>query len=87
MKLKKINTEKLLFTDVAKLIEESKKYVAYTVNTTISLLYWKIGKRINADVLQNRRAEYGKQIVVSLTRQLEESYGNTKHNRNRIIYN
>lgn len=73
--LKKINTEKELFTDIAKLIEESKKYVAYTVNATLSLLYWKIGNRINADVLQNKRAEYGKQIVVSLTRQLEDIYG------------
>lgn len=74
-KLKKIDTEQLLFTDVALLIEESKKYVAHTVNTTLSILYWKIGKRINLEVLQNKRAEYGKQIVVSLTRQLTEKYG------------
>ena len=38
-------------------------------------MYWKIGKRINLEVLQNKRAEYGKQIVVSLTRQLTEKYG------------
>ena len=74
-KLKKIDTEQLLFTDVALLIEESKKYVAHTVNTTLSILYWKIGKRINLEVLQNKRAEYGKQIVISLTRQLTEKYG------------
>ena len=74
-KLKNIDTEQLLFTDVALLIEESKKYVAHTVNTTLSILYWKIGKRINLEVLQNKRAEYGKQIVVSLTRQLTEKYG------------
>ena len=74
-KLKNIDTEQLLFTDVALLIEESKKYVAHTVNTTLSILYWKIGKRINLEVLQNKRAEYGKQIVISLTRQLTEKYG------------
>jgi hypothetical protein len=82
MKPKKINTEKKLFTDVAKLIEESKKCVAHTVNATLSLLYWKIGDRINADVLQNKRAEYGKQIVVSLTRQLEETYGKGFNEKN-----
>ena len=38
-------------------------------------MYWKIGKRINLEVLQNKRAEYGKQIVDSLTRQLEVVYG------------
>lgn len=71
----KINTNPLLFQDVANLIEESKKYVAYNVNSTLTLLYWKIGKRINIEVLQNKRAEYGKQIVVLLSRQLEGLYG------------
>lgn len=74
-KLKKIDIEEQLFKDVANLIEESKKYVAQTVNATLSLLYWKIGNRINIDLLQNKRAEYGKQIVLSLTRQLENVYG------------
>ncbi|TAM94093.1 MAG: DUF1016 family protein [Chitinophagaceae bacterium] len=47
-----------------------------TETTELSLLYWKIGKRINADVLNNKRAGYGKQIAVSLTQQLTEQYGN-----------
>ena len=64
-----------LLTDVAKLIEESKKQVAYTVNATLSILYWKIGKRINAEVLHNKRAEYGNQIVATVSRQLVENYG------------
>lgn len=71
----KDNTEKQLLADVAGLIEESKQYVAQTVNSTLSLLYWKIGKRININLLQNKRAEYGKQIIVSLSRQLVENYG------------
>ena len=75
MKPKKIDTEEQLFKDVARIIDECRQYVAYTVNATLSLLYWKIGKRINADVLQNKRAEYGKHIVVSLARQLETTYG------------
>lgn len=74
-KLKKINVEEQLFKDVSGIIEESKQFVAQTVNSTLTLLYWKIGKRINEDVLQNKRAEYGKQIVASLTRQLVEKYG------------
>jgi predicted nuclease of restriction endonuclease-like (RecB) superfamily len=75
-KLKKINTEKQLFTDLARLIEESKQYVAQTVNSTLTLLYWRIGKRISNDLLQNKRAEYGNQIVATVSRQLVENYGN-----------
>jgi phosphoribosylformimino-5-aminoimidazole carboxamide ribonucleotide (ProFAR) isomerase len=75
-KLKKINTEQQLVKDIALLIEESRQYVATAVNTTLVVLYWKIGSRINSGVLKNKRAEYGKQIVVSLSRQLVEKYGN-----------
>lgn len=74
-KLRKINTEATLLKDIALLIEESKAAVAQSVNTALTLLYWKVGERINADILQNKRAGYGKQIVVSLTRQLTEQYG------------
>ena len=74
-KLKLKNTDQLLFQDISKLIEESRQYVAHAVNTTLSLLYWKIGKRITTELLQNKRAEYGKQIVLTLSRQLAETYG------------
>lgn len=73
--LKKVKSDQFLFDDVSKLIEEARKHVAHTVNGTLALLYWQIGKRINKEVLQNKRAEYGKQIIVSLTRQLKETYG------------
>ena len=73
--LKKIKSDQLLLNDISQLIEDSRKYVANIVNTTLSLLYWKIGQRINAEVLQNKRAEYGKQIIASLTQQLVEKYG------------
>lgn len=72
---KNINIHDLLFTDVSGLIEKARQYVAQTVNTTLSLLYWKIGKRINSEVLKNKRAEYGKQIIGSLAKQLIEKYG------------
>jgi predicted nuclease of restriction endonuclease-like (RecB) superfamily len=38
-------------------------------------LYWQIGKRINEEILQNQRAEYGKEIVSALSRQLTLDYG------------
>lgn len=36
---------------------------------------WNIGNRINRDVLNYERAEYGKQIVAQVARQLQEEYG------------
>jgi hypothetical protein len=45
------------------------------INATMTMLYWQIGKRINEEVLQDKRAEYGKQIVISLARQLQAEYG------------
>lgn len=64
-----------LVGDIKTLIEESKQKLAVTVNSTMSLLYWNIGKRINVEVLQEKRAEYGKQIVVILSKQLTDEYG------------
>jgi predicted nuclease of restriction endonuclease-like (RecB) superfamily len=62
-------------TDVKQLIEQSRQNVSVTVNAEITLLNWKVGKRINEEVLGYNRAEYGKQIVVSLARQLSDEYG------------
>lgn len=64
-----------LFNDIKTLIEESKQQVAITVNATMSMLYWNIGHKINEEILGTKRAEYGKQIVATLSRQLIAEYG------------
>ena len=64
-----------LFSDIKHLIEASKNNVAVSVNAEMTLLYWNIGRRINNEVLQNERAEYGKKIVATLSRQLHFEYG------------
>jgi len=65
-----------LASDIVSLIEENKSYIAQTVNSTLTLLYWRIGKRINQEVLGNKRADYGKQVVSGLASQLVLEYGN-----------
>ena len=70
-----LNTDNNLFHDLAKIIDQGKNQVAVQVNSTLTITYWQVGKRINDDILQNRRAEYGKQIVASLATQLIEKYG------------
>jgi len=74
-KVKRTKPEDLLLNDITHLIEENRTVVATTVNTTLVFLYWKIGNRINIEIINNKRAEYGQQIVVSLARQLEVAYG------------
>lgn len=65
-----------LFGEIHDLIEQSRQQVAVAVNSEMSALYWNIGKRINDEVLNNQRADYGEQIVKSLSAQLSEEYGN-----------
>jgi len=64
-----------LYSDICQLVEDARSFVANTSNKTITLLYWKIGERINNDLLDNQRAEYGKQIVSQLATKLQELYG------------
>ncbi len=64
-----------LFASVRQLIEQSRQQVAVTVNAAMSILYWQIGKRINQEILKNKKAEYGKQIVSTLSAQLSADYG------------
>jgi predicted nuclease of restriction endonuclease-like (RecB) superfamily len=71
-----------LFVSIKQLIDESKQQVAVSVNTAMSMLYWKIGKKVNEETLQDKRADYGKQIIVTLSRQLEVEYGNSFAEKN-----
>ena len=71
-----------LFSEIKALIEDDRQQVAVTVNAAMALLYWQIGKRINAEVLQDKRAEYGKQIVSTLSRQLAVEHGNSFSEKN-----
>lgn len=64
-----------LIGDIRALIEETRSAVAVTVNTGMTLLYWRIGKRICEDILGNERAGYGDEIVAILSQQLTTDYG------------
>jgi predicted nuclease of restriction endonuclease-like (RecB) superfamily len=61
--------------DVKSLIEQSRQDVALAINAEITWLYWQVGKRINDEVLGNERAEYGKQVIQSLSIQLIAEFG------------
>jgi uncharacterized protein DUF1016 len=81
-KINKVHVEKALFADITRLIDDSKLNIARTANATLTFLFWKIGGRINTELLKNKRAEYGKQIVVTLSRQLVSKYGSHFSDKN-----
>ncbi|NBB79630.1 MAG: hypothetical protein GVY36_09325 [Verrucomicrobia bacterium] len=65
-----------LVADVRSMIEQTREGVARAVNSGMTLLYWRIGKRIQAEVLHNQRAEYGKEIVATVSQELTRDFGN-----------
>lgn len=64
-----------LYNDVCQIIEGTRNRLAVTVNAEVCWLNWHIGKRIKEDVLYNKRADYGKEIVKQLAVKLTERYG------------
>ncbi|MDR1226006.1 MAG: PDDEXK nuclease domain-containing protein [Prevotellaceae bacterium] len=79
--------ENALLNDLSALIEQSRQFVAIQANSALTMLFWSIGKRINETILQNKRAEYGKQIVPTVSAQLESKYGRnfTEKNLRRMM--
>ena len=71
-----------LIGDIRSLIETSRQNVAVTVNAGLTILYWQIDSRIRQDILKEKRAEYGREIVVTLSRQLAVEYGRGFSRRN-----
>jgi len=76
------NSGDMLFNDISNLIEQSRRAIYTQISSTTVLLFWEIGKRINSEVLKNKRADYGKQIVSMLSTQLTGKYGRSFEFRN-----
>jgi len=72
----------ILFRDIRRMIEDARTAAATAVNVRLTMLYWHIGRRIRQDVLNEKRAQYGKEIVVTLSRQLVTEYGNGYSEKN-----
>lgn len=64
-----------LYHDIVKLIQQGKRQVATEVNSTVVLLYWSIGKRINDEILLDKRADYGNQVIDNVARKLTLEFG------------
>lgn len=75
-------SEHALVQELSNLIEQSKAQAVVQVNSALTFLFWQLGTRINDYVLNLQRAAYGKQIVVTLSRQLTEKFGRDFEEKN-----
>lgn len=64
-----------LLSEVRGLIDGARQRAAAAVNAELTMLYWQVGQRINVEILQGERADYGQQIVVQLALKLTDAYG------------
>lgn len=71
-----------LLQDLKSLIEQGRNQAVVAVNSALTLTYWQVGKRMNEDVLHGERAEYGKQVVQSISGELVALYGKSFEARN-----
>ena len=69
-----VNASSLL-ADLRGLIESARKRIATVSYSTQTLLCWHLGRRLLIENLQGSRAAYGKQILVTVSRELTAEYG------------
>ncbi len=64
-----------LLGEVREMILSVRQQVATAVNAALTMLYWQVGTRIRRDILKEQRAEYGAEIVATLSQQLSAEFG------------
>ena len=67
--------ETQLFQDACQIIEQAQETAYRQVNVTLIKRNWLLGLRIQHEVLKDKRAEYGEQVVKNLSNSLTERYG------------
>src|SRR5436190_7212112 len=65
-----------LLDDIRALIREAREATARAVNAALVLLYWEVGQRIRTEILKEKRAGYGDEIISTLSNKLTAEFGN-----------
>jgi predicted nuclease of restriction endonuclease-like (RecB) superfamily len=66
--------EQQVISDIRHLIESTRVRVATYANSELTMLYWHIGYRIRKEILNYKRAEYGSEILSTLSTKLSWSH-------------
>lgn len=64
-----------LVPEIINLINQARLNTAIAVNAELTVLYWNIGRRINNEILQYKRAEYGAEVIKNLAHKLTMEVG------------
>lgn len=71
-----LHTTDGLYSQVAELIQGARKQVATQVNSALLATYWNVGRLIVEDEQKSaHRAEYGKQVLQTLSKRLTKEFG------------
>ncbi|MDI6803242.1 MAG: DUF1016 N-terminal domain-containing protein [Bacteroidota bacterium] len=72
-----------LFKRIASILSNAKSKVFREINQTQVLAYWEIGKEIvEFEQKGRRRAEYGRELIINLSRDMTEKFGRGFSERN-----
>ena len=67
--------EAALLDYVVGIVEEGRRVAAVRVNTTLTMTYWLVGRAISINSLRDGRADYGRQILGTLSQELSARFG------------
>ncbi len=65
----------VLTKQILELVRQSRSRIAVEVNKELTLLYWQVGSHIKQTLLNDTRAEYGKNIITELSKNLTAEFG------------
>lgn len=71
-----------LYQDACVIIDSAKRYAYKQVDETLVKRNWLLGLRIQHEVLKDKRAEYGEEVIGKLSMQLTQKYGGNFSKRN-----
>jgi len=60
---------------VSALIDEARESIASYANATLTTTYWHVGAMIESEILGGERADYGAEILSTLSKELTERFG------------
>ena len=78
-----IEIKKDIYDEISNLLKEARKSIVSNINTTMTKTYFLIGKRIVEEEQNgNERAEYGENLIKTLSKRLTEEFGKGFSKRN-----
>ena len=81
--MKQEELQNSLFNDACVIIEQARTVAYKSVDEILIKRNWLLGMRIQHEVLKDKRAEYGEQVIKKLAKDLSEKYG-SGYSRNNL---